>query len=299
MTLATPFDQQLFDTKFLERLPRYVWLLKKKNGEAIASASLHKQGGQGEFLGHHAYTPGDDIRHLDWQILARNGQLFTKDFVMEGRFRLLLVIDGSASMGIGTPIKLTTALRLAASIAYVGLQNGCAVRLLLSQGPLSHASDLFHKPGSFWALLRFLSWRTPAGQLAWVAFPKWVSGLPQETQIIILTDLLHAQAADTALCQVAAWRHRLSLVHLWAKEEWAPTLSGAAHLRDVETNAQCDVLLNAETTAAYRQRTRQVVQHWADWCARHKITYFPVLPNPTSGLESPVEHRILRALFGE
>lgn len=58
-----------------------------------------KQGGAGEFADYREYSPGDDLRRLDWRILARTGKTFLKLHQDETNLACTLMIDSSGSMG--------------------------------------------------------------------------------------------------------------------------------------------------------------------------------------------------------
>ena len=51
-----------------------------------------------EYLDHRAYTPGDDLRSLDWKILARTGKYYSKLFQDETNLRAHILLDCSRSM---------------------------------------------------------------------------------------------------------------------------------------------------------------------------------------------------------
>jgi uncharacterized protein (DUF58 family) len=55
-------------------------------------------GGGGEFLDYRAYEPGDEPRFVDWNVYARSGKLFTRQFRSERSTRVYAVLDVSASM---------------------------------------------------------------------------------------------------------------------------------------------------------------------------------------------------------
>ncbi|MCA9137053.1 MAG: DUF58 domain-containing protein [Planctomycetales bacterium] len=55
-------------------------------------------GGSGEFADYRAYAPGDDLRRLDWRVLARTGRLYLKRFQEDTNLTCLPIIDCSASM---------------------------------------------------------------------------------------------------------------------------------------------------------------------------------------------------------
>jgi uncharacterized protein (DUF58 family) len=78
-----------------------------------------------EFLQHRQYTPGDDLRHVDWKVWAKQDRLYVKQFEEETNMRSLLVVDVSASMqyGAGVFSKYEYAATLAASFAYLLLKQ--------------------------------------------------------------------------------------------------------------------------------------------------------------------------------
>src|SRR5438874_7333769 len=61
-----------------------------------------------EFTEHRAYQPGDELRYLDWRILARADRLFVKQFEEETNLRAMILVDVSRSMAWrGAPARLT------------------------------------------------------------------------------------------------------------------------------------------------------------------------------------------------
>ena len=56
-----------------------------------------------EFADYRVYEPGDDLRHVDWNIYARLGKLFIKLFHADEGLPLALLIDNSRSMAFGSP----------------------------------------------------------------------------------------------------------------------------------------------------------------------------------------------------
>jgi uncharacterized protein (DUF58 family) len=77
-----------------------------------------------EFTDVRPYTEGDDVRHLDWNLLARTGQPYIKLYTETRELTLLLVVDRSASTGIGAPEpKLARGVEVAAMLALVAQQQ--------------------------------------------------------------------------------------------------------------------------------------------------------------------------------
>lgn len=84
-----------------------------------------------EFSQHREYTPGDDLRHLDWKVLGRTDRYFVKQYEQETNYVAHLLLDGSESMsyGSGRLTKLHYGKMVAACLAYVILHQGDAVAL--------------------------------------------------------------------------------------------------------------------------------------------------------------------------
>jgi len=79
------------------------------------------------------YTPGDEVRSIDWNVTARAGHPFVKKFTEERELTILLMVDMSASgnFGSGTQSKRQMAAELASVLAFSAIRNSDKVGLLL------------------------------------------------------------------------------------------------------------------------------------------------------------------------
>jgi uncharacterized protein (DUF58 family) len=86
-----------------------------------------------EFAEVREYTPGDDVRTIDWNVTARTGQPYVKQFVEERELTVMLLVDLSASGQFGTVAKLKTeiATELCAVLAMSAITNNDKVGLML------------------------------------------------------------------------------------------------------------------------------------------------------------------------
>jgi uncharacterized protein (DUF58 family) len=78
-----------------------------------------------EFLQHRQYAPGDDLRHVDWKVWAKQDRLYVKQFEEDTNMRCTLLVDVSASMqyGNGPLSKYEYAATVATSLAYLLLKQ--------------------------------------------------------------------------------------------------------------------------------------------------------------------------------
>src|ERR1700690_659309 len=87
-------------------------------------AGLHRSpdfGFSQEFAEYRMYTPGDDLRHVDWNVYARTDRCYLKRYHGETNTHVTLLLDASRSMGFTSHSvsKIDYARFLAASLAYL------------------------------------------------------------------------------------------------------------------------------------------------------------------------------------
>lgn len=111
-----------------------------------------------EFTEYRAYTPGDDLRHLDWRVLARSDRYFLKKYEDETNVRCHFLVDQSRSMDTGTVgwTKARYAATLAATLAYFLQGQQDASGLLAFDENVRDWLPARHRPGHFRLLLRAL-----------------------------------------------------------------------------------------------------------------------------------------------
>ena len=99
-------------------------------------SGIHKSPYHGfnvEFAEYREYAPGDDLRHLDWRVLARTDRLFIKQFEAETNLSCYLILDSSGSMDFGSNggTRLDYGASLAAALALLMLRQGDQVGLTI------------------------------------------------------------------------------------------------------------------------------------------------------------------------
>ena len=109
-----------------------------------------RKGGACEFLEHRQYSPGDDVRHLDWKVLGRTGRSYVRIYEDETNLVATLVLDISRSMLYGgrsardtSGSKLDYARYLCAALAHIIMKEQNRFGLALASAQL----DEFLPPG--------------------------------------------------------------------------------------------------------------------------------------------------------
>jgi uncharacterized protein (DUF58 family) len=117
--------------------------------------------GQGmEFEEVRAYVPGDDVRHIDWNVTARTGDPFIKVFREERQTTVFLVVDVSGSTRVGTggrdgeTTRRLQIARVAGGIAYAGIRNQDRVGLITFTDRVEVALHPRRTRGHVWAVIK-------------------------------------------------------------------------------------------------------------------------------------------------
>ncbi|MEK7684448.1 MAG: DUF58 domain-containing protein [Verrucomicrobiota bacterium] len=131
--MADGADTSFLDAQVLARLMAQPLLTRfPMEGTVSGHHKSPHRGSSVEFAEYRNYVPGDDIRRLDWRVLARTDRFYLKEFEAETNLRCYFVLDCSASMGFAgkSGTKLDLARRLIATLAYLIVHQGDAAGLL-------------------------------------------------------------------------------------------------------------------------------------------------------------------------
>ena len=114
------------------------------------------QGASVEFAQHRPYAFGDDIRRVDWKVLAKTDRVYLKQYIEETNLHLICVVDSSESMGYGTVgdagaawTKFDHATAIAASLAYMAIQQQDSVGLAVFDKELKKFLKPSNSPGQW------------------------------------------------------------------------------------------------------------------------------------------------------
>jgi uncharacterized protein (DUF58 family) len=138
--VSTPFT-----ASFLSQLEALRLRTRKEFlGSNTGSYSSPRRGTSLEFADYRRYTPGDDLRYIDWGIYARSDRLFIKVFRQEVDLFAYVFVDASASMAFPSrEEKFLPASHVALALSYVILANNDHVKLHLLQNGSGKASQFY------------------------------------------------------------------------------------------------------------------------------------------------------------
>ncbi len=127
----------MLPTEIVKQVRRIQFQTGRHVADMLAGQYLSVFKGQGmEFEEVRPYTPGDDVRSIDWNVTARMGAPYVKRYQEERELTVLLVVDISASQDFGSQgrSKRQAAVELSALLAFSAIHNDDKVGLLLFHG---------------------------------------------------------------------------------------------------------------------------------------------------------------------
>ncbi len=230
-------------------------------------AGLHRSPRAGlgeEFERHRPYQQGDDLRHLDWRVMARSDRLQVRRFRETANLRAMLVVDASASMdfagnGEGAGVtKARFAILLAAALGHLLLQGGdrTGLSVLDASGPRV-AVPPGEGRGARGRLLHALESVTPGGVGSLAPLVERAAAqLRGRGRIVVLGDLLEddgGEALVAALGRVAGAGHEAEVIRILTLEELGEAVKEEGLYLDPE-HPERKVPGSPATDPGYRQR---------------------------------------------
>jgi uncharacterized protein (DUF58 family) len=239
-----------FDAHFRSRLGRLLAVLAGRRERSEGAGRARLAGGGSEFLGYRPYRSGEDLRALDWNLLARLGRPYVRVTTREASERWTVVLDTSASMGVGRPGKLQLAAELAVALAALGVRFGATVALHVD-GP--EPLCVARRAPAIEGWMRALAQLRAAGDAGLGARLAALAQVRGGGRWFFLGDLLDCEPAD--VLRLLRPGRELLLAQLLAREELGPTPGEDVRWIDAESGAA----LARERSPAALQRYEQAL----------------------------------------
>ncbi|MHC4562962.1 MAG: DUF58 domain-containing protein [Planctomycetota bacterium] len=241
---------------------------------------LHRSRHRGfsvEFAEHREYSPGDDLRHLDWVAWGRTDRYVVKQYEQQTNLRAHILLDVSRSMDYrhnGSATKFTYACFLTACLSYLMTRQQDMV------GVTAFADDThFHAPpGSTPAhldhIFRHLEQLKPTGQTALAATCHQLARTIAKRGLIIVISDLYDDPGEVvqALQHFVYKKHQVIVFHVMDPAELTFPFTGMTSFVDMETNRriQADPRYVRE---AYRRAMGEFLATWRRECSDRRIEY--------------------------
>ncbi|HYW41793.1 MAG TPA: DUF58 domain-containing protein [Bryobacteraceae bacterium] len=228
-------------------------------------AGLHRSpdfGFSQEFAEYRAYSQGDDLRHVDWNVFARTDKCFLKRYRGETNSQLLILLDTSASMAYGShPVsKLDYARFVAASLCYMANGQRDAAGLIIFDEDVTNYVAPSTRQGQLFRLLHAIEKAEPGTRTDFAKpFVHFQNFLRRRGIVVVLSDFY--EKPETIISTVEPLRYRgneVILFHVLDPQEIKPKFREPVLLVDMENAADA---LEVSPEYAHNEYRRKIGAH--------------------------------------
>ncbi len=229
-----------------------------------------------EYLDHRAYTPGDEIRNLDWKIVARSDKYYVKLYEEETNLRAYILLDCSSSMQFssGDQSKLSWGSYLAAALTHLLLRQNDAVGLVeFDSGVRKFIPPRAH-PTQFRRILDSLDGIEPGGETdVGVVLHEAAERTKRRGLIIVISDLIdNEESIASGLGHFRHNNHEVIVFHTMDPAELEFPYDRLTRFKDMEGAGR--VVANPKSLRArYLSRINQFTDTVKRDCFERRISY--------------------------
>ena len=254
---------------FLSRLDTMMLAMKgRASGGAGGTRRSRQTGSSAEFSDYREYIPGDDIRRIDWNAMARFDRIFLKLFMEEQESAVTVLLDGSGSMAG----KWDAARNAAEAVSYLALTGGDRLRVIFLQETGNRMSPLLSGRQAYARLTQFLDTCTPQGAGSLTERILQAEGL-RKGLCFLISDCYEEDGIGTALDNLRYRGQECAVIQPLSAFELDPTLDGAVKLTDAETGDTVDLLADREALENYRRALERFLREIRETCFRRETPY--------------------------
>jgi uncharacterized protein (DUF58 family) len=243
-------------------------------------AGLHRSADFGfsqEFAEYRAYAPGDDLRHVDWNVFARTERMYLKRYRGETNSLLTLLLDASNSMTFTSHAvsKMNYVRYMAAAILYLAIRKQRdAAGLLVFDDEVREYIRPSTRQGQLSRLLAALELAEPRARTSFEKPMQHLQAfLRRRGIVIIFSDFYESPAAIVRAIEPLRFRgNEIVLFHVLDPKELRPELGGASVLVDLETGARMEVTADY-ALREYRQKIEAPVDALREASRRAGMSY--------------------------
>ena len=243
-------------------------------------AGLHRSADFGfsqEFAEYRAYVPGDDLRHVDWNVFARTERAYIKRYRGETNSLLTLLLDASNSMRYASHsvTKMDYSRFVAASLLYLAIhKQRDAAGLIVFDDDVRHYVRPSTRSGQLQRLLAALETAEPHARTRIEAPLEHFQALLRRRGIVVVLSDFYAppQTIVRAIEPLRFRGNEVVLFHILDPQELHPQIGGSVVLEDLESATRFAVTAEY-AEQEYRQRITGHVEALRSAAAGAGLTY--------------------------
>ncbi|MCL2639721.1 MAG: DUF58 domain-containing protein [Phycisphaerales bacterium] len=212
-----------------------------------------------EFAEHRQYSPGDEIKHIDWKVFGKTDRYYIKQFEEETNLACYIIVDASASMAYKSKenglTKLQYASYMAACLAYFIMRQRDAVGLMIFDDDVRTVLPPRMRPSHMKHLLASLE-GMKVGKETNISKPlhHLADGLKRRGLVILISDLLDdPQSVSSALQHFRFQGHDMIVFHVMDNAELTFPFDTMTEFTDLETGQKATVSPEGMRTTYMRE----------------------------------------------
>jgi uncharacterized protein (DUF58 family) len=244
-------------------------------------AGLHRSpdfGFSQEFAEYRAYSEGDDLRHVDWNVFARTDKCFLKRYRGETNSQLLILLDCSASMGYGSHqvSKLDYARFVAASLCYMANVQRDAAGLILFDEEVTNYVAPSTRQGQLFRLLHAIEKVEPGTRTDFAKpFVHFQNFLHRRGIVVVLSDFYADPEVIVKTVEPLRYKgNEVILFHMLDPQEIKPKFREPLLLVDMEDATNALEVSPEYARNEYRRRIDSHVETLASKARSAGLEYF-------------------------
>jgi uncharacterized protein (DUF58 family) len=271
-------EKNYFDPKVLAGIAN-LYLRARWVVEGMMSG-IHRSRAKGfsvEFEEHREYSPGDEIRRIDWKALGKFDRYFIKEYEDETNLRAYLLLDASASMSYASDgiTKFDYACTLTASLAYLILRQQDAAGVVTFSNRIENFIPPRAKRDYLTQILHALENRGPGGETDVGRILDDIAGqIKRRGLIVLVSDLLDEPAAILkGLRQFRFKGNDVIVFHLLDPAELNLPFDGNILFEDLEAASLQVVTDPRAIRSTYQQVVQEFINDMRKQCHDNAIDY--------------------------
>ena len=229
-----------------------------------------------EFRQHRQYTPGDDLRHVDWKVWAKQDRYYVKQFEEDTNLRCTLLVDVSESMqyGDGPLSKYDYAATVAVSLAYLILRQQDAVGCTTFDSAIRATVPLRTRQTHLRSIADSLAISDPRSKTDLFQILRGVAeSHPRRGMIVLISDLLSdQQQLIKGLRMLRQQGHDVMVFHVMDDDELDFPFTGPTRFEGLESSDNLNCNPRA-LRAGYMAALERFLEEVRRGCAKNTVDY--------------------------
>ncbi|WP_377891228.1 DUF58 domain-containing protein [Alkalihalobacillus sp. R86527] len=263
----------MLSPRVLQRLPKHrIQSTILARGTHRGERKSTKLGTSLEFSDYRLYSPGDDLRQIDWNAYARTKKHYIKRFMDEQELLISIYLDTTSSVVLNKQ-KRDFSQSIAGAFGYMGLCGDDRVSL----HPIGEKAPSFQfRKGRAYSskLLSYITSLNHLEERVTQSFMKEVlRKLPKKSGLsIIISDFMEPLGEiKLSLKRLQAQRQQVRLVQVLTEDELNPRYKGDLKLIDSENSQETNVSMNKKVLQSYQKRLSAHQHDLARFCSERGI----------------------------